>query len=182
MPQNSHKFSADMVCKILLGYGLISEGQKKEILLKKEPLKRKMEKDRAMKQPSSKLRVQNAISIVDVIMALNLERADDPSKVLDEETIYQALAKGWKIPFKKIDPLKLDLNLVTTTIPHTFAMKHMTVPIGRKDGYLIVATTNPFNREVIQDIAQASLPCSEALANAPHHSDEGYLVPAVLGD
>jgi aspartyl-tRNA(Asn)/glutamyl-tRNA(Gln) amidotransferase subunit C len=33
-----------------------------------------------------------------------------------------------------------------------------------------------------EDIAQASLPCSEALANAPHHSDEGYLVPAVLGD
>ena len=44
MPINSHKFSADMVCKILSGYGLISEGQKKEILLKKEPLKRKMEK------------------------------------------------------------------------------------------------------------------------------------------
>jgi general secretion pathway protein E len=145
-----------MVCKILSNSGLISEGQKKEILLKKEPLKRKMEKARAMKKPSSKGRFQTAVSIVDVIAALNLDRADDPSKVLDEETIYQALAKGWKIPFKKIDPLKLDLNVVTTTIPHTFAMNHMTVPIERKDGYLIVATTNPFNREVLQDIAQAS--------------------------
>jgi general secretion pathway protein E len=144
MPINSNKFSVEVVCKILLSYGLISEGQKKEILLKKEPLKRKMEKARAMKQPSSKQRFQTAVSIVDVITALNLERADDPSKGLDEETIYQALAKGWKIPFKKIDPLKLDLNLVTTTIPHTFAMKHMTVPIERKDGYLIVATINPF--------------------------------------
>jgi general secretion pathway protein E len=156
MPQNSNNFSADRVCKILSGYGLISEAQMKEILLKKEPLKRKMEKIRAMKQPGSKQRIQYAISIVDVITALNLKRADDPSKVLDEETIYQALAKGWKVPFKKIDPLKLDLNLVTTTIPHSFAMKHMTVPIERKDGVLIVATTNPFDREVIQDIAQAS--------------------------
>ena len=145
-----------MVCKILSNSGLISEGQKKEILLKKEPLKRKMEKARAMKQPSSKQKFQTTVSIVDVITALNLERADDPSNVLDEETIYQALAKGWKIPFKKIDPLKLDLNLVTTTIPHTFAMNHMTVPIEKKDGYLIVATINPFNREVMQDIAQAS--------------------------
>ena len=156
MPINSNKFSAEVVCKILSTFGLISEGQKKEILLKKEPLKRKMEKARALKQSSSKQRFQTAVSIVDVITALNLERADDPSKALDEETIYQALAKGWKIPFKKIDPLKLDLNLVTTTIPHTFAMNHMTVPIERKDGYLIVATINPFNREVMQDIAQAS--------------------------
>jgi aspartyl-tRNA(Asn)/glutamyl-tRNA(Gln) amidotransferase subunit C len=27
-----------------------------------------------------------------------------------------------------------------------------------------------------------SLPREEALANAPHHDDRGYLVPAVLGD
>lgn len=27
-----------------------------------------------------------------------------------------------------------------------------------------------------------SLPRAEALANAPKHNDEGYLVPAVLGD
>jgi aspartyl-tRNA(Asn)/glutamyl-tRNA(Gln) amidotransferase subunit C len=27
-----------------------------------------------------------------------------------------------------------------------------------------------------------SLPRDEALANAPHHNDQGYLVPAVLGE
>jgi aspartyl-tRNA(Asn)/glutamyl-tRNA(Gln) amidotransferase subunit C len=32
------------------------------------------------------------------------------------------------------------------------------------------------------DEAAASLPRDEALANAPHHDDRGYLVPAVLGD
>lgn len=32
------------------------------------------------------------------------------------------------------------------------------------------------------DVAVASLPRGEALANAPNHNDEGYLVPAVLGD
>jgi len=33
-----------------------------------------------------------------------------------------------------------------------------------------------------EDRITASLPREEALANAPHRSDEGYLVPAVLGD
>jgi aspartyl-tRNA(Asn)/glutamyl-tRNA(Gln) amidotransferase subunit C len=32
------------------------------------------------------------------------------------------------------------------------------------------------------DRVAPSLPQNEALANAPHHDDRGYLVPAVLGD
>jgi aspartyl-tRNA(Asn)/glutamyl-tRNA(Gln) amidotransferase subunit C len=32
------------------------------------------------------------------------------------------------------------------------------------------------------DRVAPSLPCEEALANAPHHDSRGYLVPAVLGD
>jgi aspartyl-tRNA(Asn)/glutamyl-tRNA(Gln) amidotransferase subunit C len=32
------------------------------------------------------------------------------------------------------------------------------------------------------DEVTASLPRDEALANAPHHDDRGYLVPAVLGE
>jgi aspartyl-tRNA(Asn)/glutamyl-tRNA(Gln) amidotransferase subunit C len=33
-----------------------------------------------------------------------------------------------------------------------------------------------------EDQVAASLPRGEALANAPHHDDRGYLVPAVLGE
>jgi general secretion pathway protein E len=158
MQQSSDKFSAEVVCDILLNFGLISENQKKAILVKKEPLKRKMEKIRAMKisSSSSKSSVVNPVTVIDVITALNISRADDASKVLDEETIFQVLAKYWKIPFVKIDPLKLDLNLVTTTIPHSFAKKHLVLPIGVNKGFMTVATPNPFNAEVIQDIAQAS--------------------------
>ena len=32
------------------------------------------------------------------------------------------------------------------------------------------------------DAVVESLPREEALANAPHHDDRGYLVPAVLGE
>jgi aspartyl-tRNA(Asn)/glutamyl-tRNA(Gln) amidotransferase subunit C len=32
------------------------------------------------------------------------------------------------------------------------------------------------------DRVTTSLPREEALANAPHHDERGYLVPAVLGD
>ena len=101
-------------------------------------------------------RISSSITIIDVIASLDLERADNPSKALDEEIIYQVLAKEWKIPFKKIDPLQLDLDLVTDTIPRSFAMKHLVLPVAIEDGYMTVATPNPFNVEVMEDIARVS--------------------------
>jgi general secretion pathway protein E len=153
------RFSPENVCKVLLKHGLISEGQKKEIMAKKDRLLNKLEQLRAMKQSGSgskSRRIRNPVTIIDVIHSLQMGRADDQSKVLDEETIYQALAKSWKLSYKKIDPLKLDLNLVTTTIPHTFARKHLVLPIEINDGWLTVATPDPFNVEVLNDIAQVS--------------------------
>ena len=41
-----------------------------------------------------------------------------------------------------------------------------------------VEVTNVFR----DDVVTPSLPREEALANAPHHDDRGYLVPAVLGE
>jgi len=159
MPMDSHKgLSEEYVLKVLLKLRLITEDQKKEIFNKKRNVKRKLEKLRAVRQASasSRGRVINPITIVDVITNLELKRADDPYTILDEETIFQALSKAWKIPYKKIDPLKLDLNLVTTTIPQGFAMKHLVLPIAINGGFLTVATPDPFNEEAIRDIAQAS--------------------------
>lgn len=160
MPKNTNKgFSDENVCKILLTYGLISEDQKQDILVKKNRIKSKLEQIRTMRQSSvpSKGRIGNPVTIVDVIASLDIKRTDDPSlRVLDEETIFQALAKAWKIPYEKIDPLKLDMDLVTSKIPQSFAMKHLVLPIEIKDGHLIVATPNPLNMEVMADIAQAS--------------------------
>lgn len=41
-----------------------------------------------------------------------------------------------------------------------------------------IELTNVFK----DDAVAPSLPREEALANAPHHNERGYLVPAVLGD
>jgi len=101
-------------------------------------------------------RFLGGISIIDVIAFLKLERADQAEKMLDEELIYQVLGDEWDVPYKKIDPLKLDLNLVTTTIPHTFAMKHLILPIGIEDQHLLVATANPFLEEALEDVARVS--------------------------
>ncbi|MFO7715031.1 GspE/PulE family protein [Desulfosarcina sp.] len=92
---------------------------------------------------------------IDALVALNLKRKDDPCKTLDEDTVFQTLADGWGIPFVKIDPLKLDLNVVTATIPVSFAKNHLVLPVEVSQGKLTVATPNPFNLEVFEDITRA---------------------------
>ena len=73
-------------------------------------------------------------------------------------------------------------------------LSKMTVELGQIVGYVdqlaevdtsgiepmahAIETVNVFR----DDVVVASLPRDEALANAPHRDDRGYLVPAVLGD
>ena len=159
MAKNSKNlFSSESVCKALFKRGLITAVQGREILRKEKNIRRKLIRARAMAEASlpSKSRISTTITIIDVIASLDLERADTSGKALDEEVIYQVLAQEWKIPFKKIDPLQLDLDLVTDTISRSFAMKHLVLPVAIEDGYMAVATPNPFNVEAMEDIARVS--------------------------
>jgi general secretion pathway protein E len=156
--KTKNPFDSENVCNILIRHKLLAPGRAKEILIQEEARKQKLEKIRQKKYentPTAEL-INNPILIIDVIVSLNLSRLDKPSLPLDEEKIYQTLAQEWNIPFFKLDPLKLDLNVVTTTIPRIFAMKHLVLPVDVKDGVLTIAAPDPFNLEVLDDIAMAS--------------------------
>ena len=146
------------VCLTLMKSGLISRAQKEEIISKMEIVKERLEKHQAEQHSGhlSEPRILTPFTIIDIITHLNLARKDDASSILDEEIIFQALANHWQVPFKKIDPLKMDLSLVTSIIPRSFAIKHLVLPIAIEDGLLTVATANPFNRVAMDDIAKAS--------------------------
>jgi general secretion pathway protein E len=151
-------FSPKAVCQALLRNGNITAVQAQEILKKEASLRKRLEEIRVRrrKQQGDREMINNPLTIVDALVPLNLQRADDDFKGLDEDIIFEAMARQWKMPFQKIDPLQLDLNVVTTTIPKTFAMKHLVLPIAIQDGLLTVATANPFNVEIMEDIARAS--------------------------
>ena len=151
-------FKSDLVCKILIQHKLLATSRAKEILRKRDTLFKRLEELKAQKyeQSETKELINNPITIVDVIASLKLNRLDNPGLPLDEETIFETLARYWNVPFFKIDPLELDLNVVTTTIPRSFAMKHLVLPVGIQDGVLTVAMPDPFNLEVLDNMAMAS--------------------------
>jgi general secretion pathway protein E len=149
------QFDPKTVCTTLVKRGLLSPDKAKEILVKQPAVKKKLEKQRGGTQKRS-VTGNNAVTIVDVITSMKLGREDGQPGMLDEDAVFQVLAKEWNIPYKKLDPLQLDLNLVTTTIPRNFAMKHLVLPIDIKDGYVTVATPTPPNLEVLDDITRVT--------------------------
>lgn len=150
-------FSSKNVCNALFNSGVITAEQAREILQKESALRKRLEQmQQKQRREDTGDGVFNPVTFIDLLTPMNIHRADDVFKGLDEDIIYQALAAAWRLPFMKIDPLKLDLNIVTTTIPKTFAMKHLVLPIAITDGILTVATSKPFDAEIMEDISRAS--------------------------
>jgi len=149
-------FAPRKVCQILVARRMIAKETAEDLLKRYGGVKAKLEKAQNARLAAAPpgIRINNPITIVDVMVSMGLARADTEVGELDEDAVFQALAEEWGVPFKKIDPLKLDLELVTNTIPRSFAMNYLSLPIAIENGELIVATPNPFNTTVMDDIAR----------------------------
>lgn len=154
---HSSQLSARHVSAVLINKGLVSKAKIKEVLGKETAFRKELEKrrDMAVGPHSAENRQTSPVTFVDILNSLNLVRADDESKILDEDLIYKVLAEAWNLPYQKIDPLKLDLNVVTTTIPRSFALRHLLLPVAIKNGALTLAVAMPLKRDVLEDISRA---------------------------
>jgi general secretion pathway protein E len=94
-------------------------------------------------------------SPAEVISSFNLEIPGSSGKILTEDAITEAIADTVGIPYVKIDPLKLDLDIVTSHVPRPFAIKHLIVPIAESEGVVTIAVADPFDVDIINDLKSA---------------------------
>lgn len=99
---------------------------------------------------------ESALTLVDIIVSMNLDLSDKKGQPLTEELIFRAIAEDRGLPFVKLDPLELDLKIVTKTIPKTFAVRHLILPFAIKNGVLEVAVYDPDNQAALDDIERVS--------------------------
>jgi len=91
------------------------------------------------------------VSPAEVISSFNLE-IPGSKKLLSEDIITETLAKASGLKYLKIDPLKLDLEVVTSHIPRAFALKNLMVPVEMKNGVVTVAVSDPTASEAIDEL------------------------------
>ena len=144
------------ICDILLEQNLIFPEQK-PFIISKESDNGKVEEDYCSQTQRHAITGKNSheVTPVDIISSLKLKTPEDKGE-LTEEIIMQAIAHNLGLPYKKINPLELDLDVVTRMIAKPFAMKHLVVPIALEDGELKVAMYNPLNHEALDDVKRVS--------------------------
>ena len=146
------------ILEILTAEGLLTVEQSKAIASKARQQHDRLKQVQSIKANGvlGQAAVDHPVTMVDVIASFQLPVAGEKSGVLDEERILRALAKHLNIPFKKIDPLNLDLDVVTKTLPRLFALKHLVVPIAITDGSLEVVMYDPTNADVLADVRRVT--------------------------
>ncbi|MGD8896970.1 MAG: ATPase, T2SS/T4P/T4SS family [Acidobacteriota bacterium] len=76
--------------------------------------------------------------------------------IVNEVQIAQAVAREAGLPYVKINPLDLDLDVVTKAVAGPFARRHGMVAIGKTEDRLTVAVHNPFAPFPYEDIKRVT--------------------------
>jgi general secretion pathway protein E len=142
------------ILDILLAAGCLSKKQVKEIHLKESLFYSRLLESRE-KSISRRSSINTDISIVDIIDSLKIKMPGSETSYVTEEFIMKEIAESLGMPFVKIDPLKLDSDLVTKVISRPYAIKYQLVPIAMSNNTLTLTTSNPFEVEGIDGIRQS---------------------------
>lgn len=154
-------FDTEFVCDVLFENDLLIEEQVQQIQANEEKhrklLQAKLIKE-AKESPGNADFGAEQITIVDVISSMRLPLPSDENSLLTEELIMKTLAAHWQLPFMKLDPLKLKLEVVTSKISEPFARRYLIVPIAIDEAQelLTVAVINPWDIEALETVRRVS--------------------------
>ena len=135
--RKSRELTLSYLGEMLQNAGFIDDKQKVEV----ENLDRQL---RAQSR-SARARGEEEASPFKALMAMNLTDASDSGTRIDDFLLARLIAEDARLKFFKIDPLKLDLEMIEAKISRPFAKKHRMTPVAVRDGKLIVAVVNPFD-------------------------------------
>ncbi|BCL62797.1 type II secretion system protein E [Desulfomarina profundi] len=144
--------NSDALLDLLEARRILTPKQRKFIILEKGKQRQKLLRHAAREGIKDK----DYPDLVDIISAFNFELHGCNGRVIDEELIIRAVAKEKKLPFRKLDPLELDMEVVTRTIPRNFAIRQLVLPVKMSGGILDVVVYHPDCETVLADIEQAN--------------------------
>jgi general secretion pathway protein E len=150
------KITDEQVLDVLVTDGLLTKDQVHHIKARLHEQRRKLEQLNKFKPGAFNQRFIHPVTIAEIVAAQAFRHPSRPQSEIDEETVTQAVARHLNIPYKKIDPLKLDLDVVTKIVPQIFAYKHLVLPVKISEGVLEVVMFDPTSREILDDLRRVT--------------------------
>ncbi|HXV36876.1 MAG TPA: GspE/PulE family protein [Myxococcota bacterium] len=151
--------SLEELLEILERQQLLTAQQAKEVEARSTTLRSRVLKDR-VGSVRSQAATRYEVTPAEIVSAIGFPHPARAHGKLDEDALAQALAKEAGLPYLKIDPLRIDNDLVVKTLPRPFARHHVVIPVAREGDTLCVTLTDPFDttlRQTIEDAVRAPL-------------------------
>lgn len=145
------KLTIASVAQLLRRRKLLSEEQLEMILQQGQLQFERLRKQLSSGKSGRYSQHNELLSPAEVISSFNLE-IPDSKKLLSEDLITETLARAAGLTYLKIDPLKLNLDIVTSHISRAFALKNMMVPVDMHNGTLVIAIFDPTDNQGIEEL------------------------------
>ncbi len=140
------EFNLAFVLEALRKQGLLTPAQVADVIARETSMRAKLIRERG-----AGVKRQEA-SPIEVLSSFAFPLPDRPGLQLDEDSICEAVAPAAGVRYRKIDPLKLDAQLVTQTLSRPWATRHGVLPVERSEAGLVFALSNPFDSELIDSL------------------------------
>lgn len=139
----SQDYTVPFLAQHLLDRGLITERQRADVVRNEGALRDKINRRRA-REFGNRKRVTYEVSPVEVVAEAAFSTAD--GRGLSEDRLMVVVADIAGVPYRKIDPLKLNHRLITDTMSRPFARRHVCTPIEKDEaGRITFAVDNPWD-------------------------------------
>ncbi|HKJ24652.1 MAG TPA: GspE/PulE family protein [Myxococcota bacterium] len=116
-------------------------------------------RSRVLKDRVGSVRSQAAsrydVSPAEIVAAALVPHPKLANRVVDEDVIAEAVAGAAGLPWLKIDPLKLDNELISKTLSRPFARRHVVVPVARDGDVVKLAISDPMDSGLRESLQQA---------------------------
>ena len=104
------------------------------------------------------------------VIGLNLLLPGDNTlgRTIDDDIMARLMANEAGLPYRRVEQRDLDLELVTSILPQSFAARHLVMPLGLEDGHLMVGVRHPFYHNILEDVRRvADKPTSMVIVPTP---------------
>ncbi|NTV49700.1 MAG: Flp pilus assembly complex ATPase component TadA [Geobacteraceae bacterium] len=149
------KLTFENLARLMERRGLLSHDQLKDVLSRGKAQESRLFANQRSGTSRRTRAGDEFISPAELLASFNLEINGLQGNLLSEDAITDALASATGLPYFKIDPLKLDLHVVTDHIPRPFALKNLIVAVEDQNGVITVAVADPFNEAIVKELASA---------------------------
>ena len=150
-PGRAADFTLEYVADELARRGVITDDARRTAFARESAQRARLLRDQSGRGSGRTLR-RAELSPIEIMASFGFPDAQREGERVDEDKVARTLAEVSGVPYRKIDPLRLDAQLITRTLSRPFARRHAVLPLERRNGALVVAAANPFDRELFENL------------------------------